>query len=80
MLMGANILQGTTKNTKMGKPQKRRTSAKKRKGSVVIRQKASVRPKRKKSGNNDTLPKAPTRLAPDVGANFRIKIRRKNGN
>lgn len=61
----------------MGKPKKRRTSAKKRKGSVVVRQKASVRPKRKKSGNNDTLPKAPF-IMNDNGLNMRIKIKRKS--
>ena len=77
MRMGANILQDTTKNTKMGKPKKRRTSAKKRNGSVVVRQKASVRPKRKKSGNNGTLLKAPTQMPRDNGINMRVKIRRK---
>ena len=77
MKMGANILQGTTKNTKMGKPKKRRTSAKKRKGSVVVRQKASVRTKRKKSGNNDTLPIIQGRPPADVAPTFRVKIRKK---
>ena len=75
--MGANILQDTTKNTKMGKPKKRRTSAKKRKGSVVVRQKASVRTKRKKSGNNDALPKAPTQMPRSNGIVFKVKVKRK---
>lgn len=59
----------------MGKP-------KKRKGKIRIKQKAAIVRKdsvRSDSVRNDTLPKAPTRLAPDAGANFKIKIRRKNG-
>ena len=50
---------------------------KKRKGKIRIRTGAKV--VKKDSVRNDTLPKAPTRLAPDAGANFKIKIRRKNG-
>lgn len=55
---------------------------KKRKGKIRIKQKAAIVRKnsvRSDSVRNDTLPKAPTRLAPDAGANFKIKIRRKNG-
>ena len=32
---------------------------------------------KKKGSTRDSLKRAPTRLAPDVGANFRIKIRKK---
>lgn len=56
----------------MPKPKKR-----KRKGKIRVRTGARV--VKKDSARNDTLPKAPTRLASDAGANFKIKIRRKNG-
>lgn len=50
---------------------------KKRKRKIKLSQRARVR--KKNEEKNDTMPKAPTRLAPDAGANFKIKIRRKNG-
>ena len=53
------------------------TKPKKRKRKIRIKTGAKV--VKKGSVKNDTLPKAPTRLAPDAGANFKIKIRRKNG-
>ena len=64
----------------MGQPNKRATRARKCKCKCHIKEKAQIVKKGQQIGKNDTLPKAPTRLAPDVGANFRIKIRRKNGN
>lgn len=61
------------------KPKKRKRKIKK---SVRIAQKFAIVRKdsiQRDSVRNDTLPKAPTRLAPDAGANFKIKIRRKHG-
>ena len=58
------------------------TKPKKRKRKIRIKQKAAIVREdsiQRDSVRNDTLPKAPTRLAPDAGANFKIKIRRKNG-
>lgn len=57
----------------MPTPKKRK--AKKVKGKVKVSTRAKV--VRKDSVRVDTLPKAPTRIAGDNGANLRIKIRRK---
>jgi len=61
----------------MPRPRKRR----KIRGKVKLSQNAYLVQKNDNTRvKRDTLPQAPTRLAPDVGANFRIKIRKKNGN
>lgn len=53
-----------------------RSSRRKVKGRINFRQSVGI--VRKDSvQTEDTIPKAPTRLAGDNGANFRIKIRRK---
>ena len=44
------------------------------KKKVKIKQKARVQ---KKKGGNDSIPKAPTRLAGDNAANFKVKVRKK---
>ena len=46
------------------------------KKKVKIKQKARV--KKKKKGGNDTIPKAPAKMYRDTGANFKVKIKRKN--
>lgn len=51
--------------------------AKPRKGKIKVRQKAGLRKKGEALADKTRV--APTRLAPDVGANFRIKIKKKNG-
>lgn len=48
---------------------------KKRKAKVKVSTDAKI--VRKDSVSVDTIPKAPTRIAGDNSANFRIKIRRK---
>ena len=61
------------------KPKKKNRKVKRRiriSKKVAIVRKDSIQ---RDSVRNDTLPKAPTRLAPDAGANFKIKIRRKHG-
>ena len=61
------------------KPKKKKRKIKK---SIRIAQKFAIVRKdsvQRDSVRNDTLQKAPTSLAPDGGANFKIKIRRKNG-
>lgn len=54
-----------------------RTKLKNRKVRRKIGIKTKPKVVRKDSVRNDSIPKAPTRLAGDNGANFRIKIRRK---
>ena len=49
---------------------------KRRRRRIVVKQRARIR---RKSEHKDTLRNAPTRLAPDVGTNFRVKIKKKNG-
>ena len=49
---------------------------KRRRQRIVVKQRARIR---RKSERKDTLRNAPTRLAPDVGTNFRVKIEKKNG-
>ena len=54
----------------------------KRKGRIVIKQRVSLAHKADATrvARKDTVKarKAPTRLAPDAGVNFKIKIRKKN--
>lgn len=55
----------------MAKP----TKPKNRKGKIKVSQKARVR--KKSEQRDDTIPKAPAKVYRDIGANFKIKIRRK---
>lgn len=48
---------------------------KKRKGKIKLKQSVALVPK--DSVKRDTIKQAPTRLAPDAGANFKIRIRKK---
>ena len=49
--------------------------AKPKKRKLRVKQRAQVR----KKGEGGSIKKAPTRLAPDVAANIRVKIKKKNG-
>lgn len=61
----------------MATPKKKRSKAKKRKGRIVVSQKAKIVKKGGQTAKKDTLKKAPAMLYRDTGANFKIKIRRK---
>lgn len=60
----------------MPTPKKNRSTARKRKGSVVVKSKAKIVKKGAIKSKNDTLPNAPTRV-PDIAPTFKVKIRRK---
>lgn len=60
----------------MPTPKKNRSTARKRKGSIVVRSKAKIVKKGDKTAKKDSLPKAPTRV-PDIAPTFRVKIRKK---
>lgn len=56
----------------MASPKKKKPT--KKNGKVVISSKAKIK---KKGAQNDSIPKAPTRLPADAGANFKIRLRKK---
>lgn len=56
---------------------KKRSKPRKKKGSVIVSQKAEIVKKGTQTAKKDTLKKAPAKLYRDTGANFKIKIRRK---
>ena len=60
----------------MPTPKKKRSTARKRNGSVVVKSKAKIVKKGEIKSKNDTLPNAPTKI-PSNGATFKVKIRRK---
>ena len=60
----------------MPTPNKKRSTAQKRKGSVVVRSKAKIVKKGTQTAKNDTIRNAPTRV-PDIAPTFKIKIRKK---
>ena len=60
----------------MATPKKKRYKAKKRKGRIVVSQKAKIVKKGGQMAKKDTLPNAPTKI-PSNGATFKVKIRRK---
>lgn len=61
----------------MPTPKKKRSTARKRKGSVVVRSKAEIVKKGTQTAKKDTLQNAPTQMPRDNGINMRIKIKRK---
>lgn len=61
----------------MPTPKKNRSTARKRKGRVVVRSKAKIVRKGERKAKKDTLPNAPMQMPRDNGINMRIKIKRK---
>ena len=61
----------------MATQKKNRSKAKKRKGRIVVSQKAKIVKKGERKAKNDTIPNAPTQMPRDNGINMRIKIKRK---
>ena len=61
----------------MPTPKKRRSTARKRKGSVVVRSKAKIVKKGERKAKNDTLPNAPAKVYPENAVHFKVKIRKK---
>ena len=61
----------------MPTPKKKRSKAKKRKGRIVVSQKAKIVKKGTQTATKDTLKKAPF-IMNDNGLNMRIKIKRKS--
>ena len=60
----------------MPTPKKKRSTARKRKGSVVVRSKAKIVKKGEIKAKNDTIRNATT-IVPDIAPTFKVKIRRK---
>lgn len=58
-------------------PKKKRTRPKKRKGSVVVSQKAKIVKKGGQTAKKDTLPNAPTPMPRNNGAVFKVRIKKK---
>lgn len=58
----------------MKKPKRKRTSAQKRKGKIVVRTKAVMRTKGAKSGKNQTLPPQAPR---DNGVTLKVRVKKK---
>lgn len=60
---------------------KRRRRGGHKRGKVVIKQQAKLVHKGDSVGRDsiggDSLPKAPTRLAPDAGVNFKVRLKKK---
>ena len=61
----------------MATPKKKRSKAKKKKGRIVVSQKAKIVKKGTQTAKKDTLKKAPF-IMNDNGLNMRIKIKRKS--
>jgi len=60
----------------MATQKKKRSKPRKKKGSVIVSQKAKIVKKGAQTAKKDTLPNAPTKI-PSNGATFKVKIRRK---
>lgn len=60
----------------MATQKKKRSKPRKKKGSVIVSQKAKIVKKGGQTAKKDTLPNAPTKI-PSNGATFKVKIRRK---
>lgn len=61
----------------MATPKKKRSKAKKRKGSVIVSQKAKIVKKGAQTAKKDTLPNAPAKVYPENAVHFKVKIRKK---
>lgn len=61
----------------MAIPKKKRSKAKKKKGRIVVSQKAKIVKKGTQTAKKDTLQTAPKQMPRDNGINMRIKIKRK---
>ena len=60
----------------MPTPKKKRSTAQKRNGSIVVRSKAKIAKKGTQTAKNDTIRNATT-IVPDIAPTFKVKIRRK---
>lgn len=61
----------------MPTPKKKRSTARKRKGSVVVRSKAKIVKKGGQTAKNDTIRQVEGRPPVDIAPTFKVKIRRK---
>ena len=61
----------------MPTPKKKRSTARKRKGSVVVRSKAKIVKKGERKAKNDILPNAPTPMPRSNSAVFKVKVKKK---
>lgn len=61
----------------MATPKKKRSKAKKRKGRIVVSQKAKIVKKGTQTAKKDTLPNTPTPMPRNNGAVFKVKIKKK---
>lgn len=61
----------------MPTPKKNRSTARKRKGSIVVRSKAKIVKKGEIKSKNDTLPNAPTPMPRSNSAVFKVKVKKK---
>ena len=61
----------------MATPKKNRSKAKKRKGRIVVSQKAKIVKKGGQTAKKDTLPNAPTPMPRNNGAVFKVRIKKK---
>lgn len=61
----------------MPTPKKKRSTARKRKGSIVVRSKAKIIKKGTQTAKNDTLPNAQTPMPRSNSAVFKIKVKKK---
>ena len=61
----------------MATPKKKRSKAKKRKGRIVVSQKAKIVKKGTQTAKKDTLQRVEGRPPANVAPTFRVKIRKK---
>lgn len=61
----------------MPTPKKKRSTARKRKGSVVVRSKAKIVKKGTQTAKKDTLQRVDGRPPADIAPTFKVKIRKK---
>lgn len=61
----------------MATPKKKRYKSKKRKGRIVVSQKAKIVKKGGQTAKKDTLPNAPTPMPRNNGAVFKVRIKKK---
>ena len=61
----------------MPTPKKKRSTARKRNGSVVVRSKAKIVKKGTQTAKKDTLPNAQAKVYPENAVHFKVKIRKK---
>ena len=61
----------------MPTPNKKRSTARKRKGSVVVRSKAKIVKKGTQTAKNDTIRQVEGIPTADIAPTFKVKIRRK---